>query len=49
MIICFEIILNFFLFVEVFYDRRLECFDEFFNKIVEGVFVEKLVRLKDYL
>lgn len=49
MIICSETILNFFLPVEVLYDRRSERFDEFFNKIAEGVPVEKLARLKDYL
>lgn len=48
MIICSETILNFFLPVEVL-DRRSERFDEFFNKIAEGVPVEKLARLKDYL
>lgn len=49
MIICSETILNFFLPVEVHYEGRSERFDEFFNKIAEGVPVEKLGRLKDYL
>lgn len=49
MIICSETILNFFLPVEVLYEGRSERFDEFFNKIAEGVPVEKLARLKDYL
>lgn len=49
MIICSETILNFFLPVEVLYDRMSERFDEFFNKLAEGVPVEKLARLKDYL
>lgn len=35
--------------VDIIFDERLVCFVEFFDKIVEGVFVVKIVWLKDFI
>lgn len=35
--------------MEVLYDRRSARFAEFFDQIAEGVPVEKIARLKDYI